>query len=120
MIKTFVAEFQSKESYLSLLGSLGSVCRQSPEDSVRTYSERVRKLQSSIEKSVSRGGRVGTSSAPTDLSAPLLGIGNLVLKSFVYGLLPALQEVVTFTDPPTFDETLALAQRKEDNLLCMA
>jgi hypothetical protein len=119
LIKTFVAEFQSKESYLSLLGSLGSVC-QSPGESVRSYSERVRKLQSSIEKSVSRGGRVGTSSAPTDLSATLLGIGNLVLKSFVYGLLPALQEVVTFTDPPTFDEALALAQRKEDSLLCMA
>jgi len=67
-----------------------------------------------------RGGKVGTSSAPIDLSATLLGIGSLVLKSFVYGLLLTLQETVTFTDFPTFDEALALAQRKEDNLLCMA
>ena len=62
---------------------------------------------------------VGTSSVPIDLSVTLLGIGNIVLKSFVYGLLLALQEVVLFTNPPTFDEALALAQCKDDNFLCM-
>jgi hypothetical protein len=86
---------------------------------VCSHSDRVQKLQSIVEKNVSRGGRVGTSSAPTDLSTTLLGIDNFVLKIFVYGLMPTSQEVVTFTNPPTFDEALALAQRKEDNLLCM-
>lgn len=60
-----------------------------------------------------------TSSAPIDLYATLLGTGSLVLKILVYNLLLTLQKVVTFTDPPTFGEALALAQHKEDNLLCM-
>jgi hypothetical protein len=113
--KAFILEFQSKESYQSLLGSLSSV-RQQPQKSVCTYSEWVRKLQASIKKCVSRGGVAGVGGTPVDLMATLLGTSSLMLRSFVYGLLLVLQEVVAFVNPPSFDEALALAQRKQESL----
>ena len=54
---------------------------------MRSYNERVQKLQSIIKKNVSRGGKVGTSSAPTNLSTTLLGIDslNIVESGHIHG-----------------------------------
>jgi hypothetical protein len=87
---------------------------------VCTYSERVRKLQASIEKSVLRNSTSEVGRMPMDLTATLLEINSLVLLSFIYGFIPSLQEVVAFVNPPSFDEAMTLAQRKKESLRNMA
>lgn len=76
--RAFMVEFQLKESYHNLLGSLSSI-RQQSQESVWTYKEHVQKLPASIKKSISRCSIAGVGGMPIDLMATFFKIRNLVL-----------------------------------------
>lgn len=86
--------------------------KQHPEESA-SYSERVRDLQRSIERSLTSGVR-GAAGDPNAKETRIWA-----MPFFVAGLLPKTQELVRFKAPTTFDEALALALRKELSLKCI-
>jgi len=122
LTKALISEFQEKESYQTLLGTL-SLMRQHNEETVRQFSERVREIQSRIQRSL-RGTSslhdVLNSSEEDRTSASISSIDALALRSFIGGLKPAIQEIVAWKEPGTFEAALALAQKKEANLVSIS
>jgi len=115
---TLITKFQERESYQNLLETL-SLVRQNPEETVRQFSERVRELLARIQRSLSCLGIVNGEvcpSTPDHIAANLSSIDALALRSFVGGLKPAIQEIVAWKDPSTFEAALTLVQHKELNL----
>lgn len=122
LTKALISEFQEKESYQTLLGTL-SLMRQHNEETVRQFSERVREIQSRIQRSLrgtSSFHNVLNSSEEDRTSASISSIDALALRSFIGGLKPAVQEIVAWKEPSTFEAALALAQKKEANLVSIS
>jgi len=46
----------------------------------------------------------------------MCSVDALVLRSFISGLKPLIQEIVSWKEPTTFEVALMLAQKKELNL----
>lgn len=103
----FIAEFQPRESYQSLMHAL-STASQQPYENLRVFCEQVRELQTSIERSIAQMSGPNSDGSLKDHTAEYAGVASLVLRSFTFGLLPAIHEAVSFANLPTLDEAFDL------------
>ena len=127
LTKELLNEFQEKESYQALLGALNLMRQRTnatgaATENVREFVTRLKEVRSRILRSLRKTSSTEGSTGLTPASSvvTVASIDALVLRTFVRGLIPSIQEIVSWKEPETLEAAVAWAQRKESNLANMA
>ena len=127
LTKELLNEFQEKESYQALLGALNLMKQRTSAngaaaENVREFVTRLKEVRSRILRSLRKTSSTdgSTNLTPTSSAITVASIDALVLRTFIRGLIPPIQEIVSWKEPETLEAAISWAQRKESNLADMA
>lgn len=107
--KVLMNHFEVTESYQNLVASLGSLRQESePYEDSRDYTERVRELCDNIKRSLAKGVS-GITPEVTELQ--MQGVDHMVLRAYIAGYVPHIQQHLNYSNPSTLDDAAELAHR---------
>lgn len=110
--KELLNTYQITESYQSLVASLGTL-RQGDEESARAYTERVRELGEKIKKSLAAEMNGALTSTDEISEVEMKGIDSMVLRGYITGCTPHIQQHLNYLRPTTLEGAAELAYRQE-------
>lgn len=123
LTKALCREFQEKESYQVIMSQLNLMRQRRNSEgvaaiSVREYATRLKEFGARILRSQRKTPGVKLAVVPdvATVVANTASVDAQVLRSFIRGLIPSIQEIVLWKEPQTLEFALAWAQKNEDNV----